>query len=358
MSSATAEPFGPLPGAVAGQQRPSLRGDLALFHRGLADLCRAQVPLPKALRVLQADLERGPLAREAAALADEVEEGVPLEEAYARRERRFSPVYRALVRAGMSGGGALPDVLDEIASHASARAWIVDKMRRTMAYPLVATGFVVLLGAAILLFIGSPMGDLVVERGGEAPGAWQAWSGAMVVGLALLGVLAFALLRRPLDEGVGPAGLAYKLPLIGHLRTYAAKATFASTMAMLLRRSIPLPRALQLTAAATDNAGIRARIERMAQAADEGQALSESVEAGALISPSLSWFLEAARDDRAAADALDDIAAIYRQRLERTAERVAVIAAPVAQLMVGLVVLGFALTYMTASFAVAPGMDR
>ncbi|MBK8976340.1 MAG: type II secretion system F family protein [Planctomycetes bacterium] len=360
MSSVRPEPSGH-DGRVPGDAvRTTVRGDLALFHRSLADLCRANVPLPRALRVLQADLERGPMAREATAMADEIEQGVPLAEAYAKRKKWFSPVYRALIQAGMSGGGALPDVLDEIAIHASDRAQIVDRMRRTMAYPLVATGFVVAIGAAILTFVGSPLREAYALGGSFTPTrapVWQTWGGAAIVALAILGVVAFTFLRRPLDEGVGPRSIGYKLPLIGRLRTYAAKASFASTMALLLRRAIPLPRALALTATATDDPGIRNRIERMANAADGGSSLSEAVDAGALLSPSLSFFLEAAHNERTAADALDDIASIYRQRLERSAERVAIIAAPAAQLIVGLVVLGFALNYMTSAFGMVPDFD-
>ena len=334
------------------ERRGTVRGDLALFHRGLADLCRADVPLPRALRILQSDLERGSMAKEALAMADEIEQGVPLDEAYGRRDRRFSPVYRALVKAGISGGGALPDVLDEIAQHASQRQWILDRMRRTMAYPLVATGFVVLLGGFLLLFVGSPMGSELAFGAEVAPrpaSSFETWAATALGVLAVGGIALFTLLRRPLDEGVVPRSLGYRLPLIGRLRTYAAKAQFAATMALLLRRAVPLPKALQLTAAASDDARIKHRIDAMAAAADSGSGLSDAVGKGELISPSLSWFLEAATDDRAAAAALDDIASIYRQRLERSAERVAVLAAPMAQLVVGLVVLGFALTYMTSS---------
>ncbi len=332
--------------------RGSVRGDLALFHRGLADLCRAQVPLPRALRILQSDLERGPMARAAAEMADEIEQGTPLVEAYSRHQDRFSPVYRALITAGMGGGGALPDVLDEIAGHASLRTSILEQMRRTMAYPLVATGFVVLVGAALLVFVGSPLGGalgLDPELSSTRGSGWQAWSGVGVAALALVGIAVWSMLRKSHDDGVGPAAWSWKLPLIGRIKTFSAKASFASTLALLLRRSIPLPQAMRLTATATDSPAIRSRVERMAEAAESGSGLTDSVEAGGLISPSLSWFLEAAANEQAAADALDDIASIYRQRLERSADRVALIAAPAAQLLVGLVVLGFALTYMTGA---------
>jgi type II secretory pathway component PulF len=353
VSSATAELEAPRTPSRHLERGDTLRGELALFHRGLADLCRANVPLPRALRILHVDLERGPMAREAVRMAEEIEQGVPLTEAYGARGTHFSPVYRALVEAGVAGGGALPDVLDEIATHASQRQRINERMRGALAYPLVAAGFVVVIGALLTLFV-APLDQTVQSQGfgvdqGRSPG-WSAWSGA---GLAVLlvGILfTWALLRRPIDEGAGPRSLAFRLPLLGRMRLYATKASFAGTLALLLRRETPLPQALKITADATDDPEVRARVQRMAEAAEAGAGLPESIGSGALVSPSLAWFLEAASNERSAAEALEDIAAIYRQRLERAADRVAVLAAPVAQVLIGIVVLGFALSYMSSAF--------
>ena len=79
--------------------------------------------------------------------------------------------------------------------------------------------------------------------------------------LVLFGAL-YAFLRRPIDEGVGPRGITYRLPLIGRMRVYATKASFAATLALLMRRAMPLPKALRLTAEATDDREIRAKVEQ------------------------------------------------------------------------------------------------
>lgn len=336
---------------TVGHERSGVRGDLALFHRGLADLCRANVPLPRALRILQFDLERGPMAREAAAMAAEIERGVPLAEAYARREKHFSPVYRALVEVGIASGGALPEVLEEIAIHASTRARIVERMRRTLAYPMIAAGFVVVIGTLLVLFV-RPNEMLATENAPlvDAANYTPLKSALGVMGLAIVLGLLWSFLRKPIDEGRSPRTLGFSLPLIGAMRLFAAKASFCATLGLLLRRRMPLPKALRLTAAASDDAVVRDRVETMAQRAENGMGLSESIDAGGLISPSLAWLLESCSGHTGAPDALDDIAAIYRQRLERTAERVAVLAAPIAQLLIGVVVLSFALSYMTMAF--------
>lgn len=361
MSSVATELQAPATPSRHVERGDTLRGELALFHRGLADLCRANVPLPRALRILHVDLERGAMAREAIAMANEVEQGVPLAEAYARRGQHFSPVYRALVEAGVAGGGGLPDVLDEIATHASQRARINERMRRALAYPLVAAGFVVVIGALLTFFV-SPIDQTVTSQGlgvdVTQPFGWSAWSGAGIVLLLLIVGFGYAMLRRPLDEGVGPRSLAFRLPLLGRMRLYASKAGFAATLALLLRRRTPLPKALRITASATDDPEIRARVTHMADVADAGGSLPESLGSGDLVSPSLAWFLEATSNERGADDALEDIAAIYRQRLERTTERVAVLAAPIAQILIGIVVLGFALSYMSSAFRISGGIPQ
>ena len=64
---------------------------LASFHRSLAELCKARVPLPKALEIVGREAGHGPLRKAIADLARDVEGGTPLAEAYSRRQGVFRP---------------------------------------------------------------------------------------------------------------------------------------------------------------------------------------------------------------------------------------------------------------------------
>ncbi len=77
--------------------RPADGDDLALFHRVLAELCRSEVPLPRAFAILRAEFARGPLRSAVDAMAEETGNGVPLAEAYAKRPDSWVPP-RALKR--------------------------------------------------------------------------------------------------------------------------------------------------------------------------------------------------------------------------------------------------------------------
>jgi type II secretory pathway component PulF len=333
--------------------RSSSGDDLALFHRTLSELCRAHVPLAQALRLLQVDLRRGKLRAAVGDMAQAVDQGVSLDDAYEQHKDHFPELYRALVEAGIASGN-LPGVLDEIARHAHDRACIAERMRRALAYPVVAAGFVLVIGFALAAFVGPQLRSAIASaqitqvagQRGIVPEWLTAGAGLGALVLGMIAVLGLAWLRSPLDPGSGLSGIGYRLPLIGRLRLYAAKASFASTLALLARRHLPLPKALALAAAATGDRAARECVDTMAARAAEGASLSEAVRAGELISPSLMWLVEAAESSGSAASALDDVARIYHQRLERSVDRLCTLATPVAELMLGLVVLGFALTYM------------
>lgn len=328
-------------------------GDISTFHRSLAGLCRANMPLPQALQNLQGDLSAGALREECADMAREIESGMPFEQSYGRRARRFPPVYRALVEAGMKTGD-LPAVLDEISVDASLRARVRDQLRRRLEMPLLASLIVFVIGAVMTLTL-SPMLTESVMPGDTKVLGMSATTLFVLTGTGLLLILATlvfgaAFLRRPLAPSDGPNGWRYRLPLLGRLRSYAARAGFASTMALLLRRQLPLAQALELCAASVDGNEVRHQVQRMAEQARGGAGLAESIRAGDMIPESLLWFAESAGSDAAAVRALEDIARVYRQRLQRATDRVAAFALPLVELVIGFVVLAFALAYVLPGY--------
>jgi type II secretory pathway component PulF len=300
--------------------------DLAVFHRVLAELCRSDVPLPKAFRLLQGDLRSGRFRTSVGEMADEVESGVPLGDAYARRKQSFPPLYCALVEAGMVSGD-LPGVLEQISRHATLRAETAGRIRKALAYPMVTAFFVLVLGGFAFLTAGPGLTVLSTEVAAD--------STAPMVLAALGGLAAITLLTFVLVWMRSPFGV----PVVGPLRSYAARSSFAATMALLLRRDIPLPTAFALAAEATDDSRVRARVEAMAEAARSGSGLAESVRSGKLLDSSLLWFVETAQSAGGAANALDDLAAVYRQRLDRAVDRLTVLITPLAELFVGIALL-------------------
>lgn len=326
--------------------------ELALFHRTLADLCRADIPLPKAFGMLQSDLRRGKLRAAVKEMTVEVEGGVPLGEAYAKRMGRFPPLYRALVEIGIVSGD-LPSILEEISRHAAQRANVAARIRKALAYPLIAAGFVLAIGAFLLVYVAPTLWHFpqAMDLGSPLPYAQAALGGLVALVLA---AVVFGWVRAPLDGGGGAR--AFALPVLGRLRLYAAKSSFAATLALLLRRDVPLPNALAMAAEGSENTRLARRGRTMAEQARAGLSLAEVLREDRTFAPTLLWLVEAMEGSGDTAQALDDVSAIYRQRLERAVDRVTTLVTPLAELAIGAVVFVFAYSFMVPLLEQAVGL--
>lgn len=317
--------------------------ELALFHRTLAELCRSDVPLPAAFRVLEADLEAGRLKHAVGEMAEAVEHGTPLAEAYAARRDVFPPTYRALVEAGTASGD-LAGTLDEIARHAARKADVDTRVRRALAYPLLAGVLVLAVGAAALAVALPRLWGLAETVSGRT---------AAPVALGALGVLAVLVLagavwtlrRRPRQ-----GAWTYALPVLGPIRLDALRGTVASTLALLLGRDLPLPAALDLAAATADHPNWRRRLTEARARAEEGASLAEALEGTSLFEPSRLWLVRSAEENGDAARALGDVARLYERRLDRRLDRFVLLVRPAAELTLGIVVFCFAFSFLVPLF--------
>jgi len=339
--------------------------DLALFHRTLAELTRMELPLPKAFRMIAADMKKGKLRQAAEEMAAEAEEGVPIAEAYERRKEMFPRLYRSLVAAGQATGD-LPGVLEEIAAHAATRALAARRLRKALAYPFVTALFVLVVGIGALLFAAPrlwmlPTGNAapafsLAVRGAESGGAEFTPPVMLFVSIGfvlvfVIGAFLFSRMRSPVDMMPG-----FRWPIFGDLRLSAVRASFASALAMLVRRQTPLPAACELTVEMFPERSVRERIADMAVAAENGESLTSALGRSELFPPSLLWLVESADGSDASAQALDDVAAIYRNRLERGLDRMEVLVTPLAELVIGIAVFFFAYSYLVPMFEYADGI--
>jgi type II secretory pathway component PulF len=331
-------------------------------------MCRSGVPLPRAFAMLAPDLERGPLRDAVSGLADDLAAGAAFDQAYARHCDAFPAAYAALVAAGMRSGD-LPGALAEIARHAERRARVARTLRRATTGPLVTAIFVLIVGLALVVFVGprfvglsevtASLADLSSRSAAPTPSLASrpqiVIAGGVLAALAAL-VLATALFawkRGPLDgrRGLGSVGLRW--PIVGRIRLYAGLTALLSTLGSLLRRGVPLADALDLTAQATDEPELRRSALTMAAHAHDGSGLEDAARAAGLLPPSELWLLRAAQERGAPAEALEDLAAHYADRLDRAVGQASATIGPALEIAVGGVVFVLAYTFIVPITALA-----
>lgn len=214
--------------------------ELAFVNQQLAGMLRAGIPLEGGIRQMCAAMRHGRYREEFEALENDLGEGIPLEEAIARR--KLPGFYIKMVRAGAKSGD-LPGMLTMLGDYYSSVNAVWLRMRALLVYPAL----VLLLSTCVSLFLCSVAWSAIElfmdDPGGFAGPALQAqswWYRTMIwapsIVLLLLSVAALVVLAVPRLRG----GLVWRVP---GLRD-AALARIAATMQLMLRGGCGLADAL------------------------------------------------------------------------------------------------------------------
>ncbi len=273
--------------------------EFAFFNAELASACKRGVPLPGALRALSADL-RGRNVREAiSSVARDVESGVDIAEALARRGDVFPRGYVALVEAGLKSGD-LAGALLLCAEDARLSADVRRRVIRTLVYPLavlfVASGLLALMGWHILPEFADMFREMFPGR--DFP-AWlpfgtrihmelmpvYRWAPVILAGLILSVWFLCWRISREAGGAVRIGRLVMSLPLAGRFFRAVAVSRFCRTLASALRSGVPVPDAVTLAGLGSGNAAVTAVAEKLRESVSEGAPVSDGLGEEASIFP-------------------------------------------------------------------------
>lgn len=317
--------------------------ELALFHRTLAQLCRSDVPLSKAFRVLESDLDDARLRRALGTMAAEIDQGTPLAQAYGQCTDVFPAAYRGLVEAGAAAGD-VPATLDAIARHAAEQARNRAGLRRALAWPMFTAIIVLLVAGAALAYAAPRLWGFTEAVGGRSPAPYAL--GALgLVALGLVGAAILATRRRP-----ATGSWAFAWPVIGPIHREDTRTQMAAVLALLVRRERPLDVALELAAETTPHAPTRRAFRDAAARAREGAGLTDALETTGLYDTSVLWLIRGGEDTGDPSRGLEDAARLHRRRLSRKLDRFTLLIRPTAEIVLGLSVFAFAFAYLVPLF--------
>lgn len=152
------------------------RRELADFTSQLAVMTRTGLDVASALQCLKrlASSDRSRLLFES--LLDSVMAGQTLSRSLAAHEKTFGATYIATLSAGESSG-ALPRVLDELATMLRADVQLRSKVRGMLAYPVLLTSVSSMVVAGLLLFVLPQFAKIFEQQGTPLPALTRALLG-------------------------------------------------------------------------------------------------------------------------------------------------------------------------------------
>jgi type IV pilus assembly protein PilC len=316
---------------------------LAIFSRQFATMVNSGLPILRALAILADQSDSSELKKVLTQVRVDVEQGASLSGAMAKHPKAFNDLFVAMVRSGESGG-VLDNVLLRLADMIEKEVDLRRKIKSAMTYPIAVVGLVVLIMAAMLLFVVPQFESIYAQLGGTLPlptrlllnvskavrGYW--WMFGLVTG-----GLTFALRRFKATPQGRQAVDAFKLrvPVFGALFHKTALARFSSTLGMLLRSGVPILQALDIVSDTVNNRVLSKAIEDVQGSVREGESIAKPLSRHAVFPPMVVQMLAVGEETGAVDTMLDKVADFYNSEVSAAVDSLTSLIEPLLIAVIG-----------------------
>jgi type IV pilus assembly protein PilC len=324
--------------------------DLDLFNHQLLAIVKSGLPLAPSLRALAEEVNSRRLKRVLDDVRVQIEAGSSLEEAISKHPESFSPVYRAMIRAGERTGN-LSGVLSQLTAYSSRMVEMKNSIQEAVAYPiLILVACAVIVGFILTMVVpicASMYADL--GRGLPAPTRFVVDASNFVVGHAITlpaciigGVVGLCLILRLLHR-TEPGRyrldwLRLRVPIFGAMYSSASLARFSRSLGLLLGSRVPIGESLNLASAVAGNGALRRAAIEGAHLIEGGERISDALASTGFFTHTFCWMLSTAEDRGDVDGAFLELAEVYETGVTRMDKLVLMLVGPILVIAVAIII--------------------
>lgn len=334
--------------------------DVAIFARQFSTMIDAGLSLTKCLSILSAQTESAGLRDVISQIGKDVESGQSLSDALGRHPKVFPPIFVNMVRAGETGG-VLDEVLQRVADHLEAELSLKAKIKSAMTYPVAMGALVLVVLAAMMIFVVPTFQKMFEDMGGKLPLPTQilvnisefvsGWGGL----IALIVVIALFFVFKWWSKGPGKTiwdGAKLRMPVFGSLVRKISLARFTRTFGTLVTAGVPILTALDIVADTAGNNIIANAVRRTRAAIKEGETIAKPL-GESKVFPSMLVQMIAVGEETGALDLmLEKVAAFYEEEVATATDGLTSLIEPLMMATLGVVVGGIIIALYMPMFQV------
>lgn len=329
--------------------------EIIIFLRQFATLIIGGLPLIQALDVMIRQTNHPVLKEGIVQVRKDVEAGMPLSEAMAKRPKIFSSFIHNMVRAG-EAGGVLNIVLTRLTSYLESTENIAQRVKAALRYPV----FVMLMAAgligALVFFVLPEMQSLFEDSfQAELPFITQIILDLsdfvrtrfyfVILIVAALGFVYYYLPKKYDRVGYLIDVVKLKIPVIGKLYHRICLSRFTRTLAILFTSGVPILDSLDMTAKTSGNKVIEKAIMEAKSSLKEGETIAEPLSNCPVFPPMVVSMISVGEKTGALDQMLNKISDFYDHEIETTVDSLASLIEPLLLGFLG-VTVGIAVVAM------------
>lgn len=333
--------------------RPITLVERMMFARNLAVMIGAGLPLSKALKALEEQIENKKFKGIIADLQESVIRGKSFAESLSRHEDMFGTLFVSMVESG-EVSGKLEYALKLLSRQMKRDHDLISKVRGALIYPAIILSALVLIGTLMMIYVVPTLTQTFRELGIQLP-----FTTRLIIGtseflsrfylLALGGLLAASyLVWRFVKTALGRkwwGTIALKLPIFGALIKKLNSARFARILSSLVSAGIPITKALEVTSRVLGNVHYKESLVRASSEIQKGRNLDSILkEYPALYPPLVTQMVEVGEETGTTSRMLLRLALFYEAEVSNTTKNLSTVIEPVLMLFIGAIVGFFAIS--------------
>ena len=323
--------------------------DLAVFSRQFATMINSGLSLLRALTILAEQTESKALAEIIGQVRNEVEQGTALSTSLAKHPKTFNRLYVAMIKAG-EVGGFLDKVLLELADSIEKEVELRGKVRSAMTYPIAVFAMVIMIVAAMLVFVVPQFETLYSQLGGQLPfltrillGASRfvaGWGGGVVVIAVVAGVIAFRRFHATPAGRFAVDRAKLRAPVFGPLVQKTVLSRFSRTLSTLVGSGVPILQSLEIVSETVNNDVVSRAVKDVQDSVREGESLAVPLAKHSVFPPMVVQMLAVGEETGAIDVMLDKVGDFYDAEVSAAMDSLTSLIEPILIAVMGSVVGG------------------
>jgi type IV pilus assembly protein PilC len=295
-----------------------------------------------------------------AQIGKDVEAGQSLSDSLAKHPKVFQPIFINMVRAGETGG-VLDEVLQRVADHLESEASLKAKVKSAMTYPIAMFCLVMIVLAAMMIFVVPTFEKMFKDMGGTLPPITQFLVNAShfvasIWGLvALVAMVAAVVTFQWWSKGPGKTiwdATTLNMPIFGSLVRKISLARFCRTFGTLVSAGVPILTALDIVADTSGNNIVAGAVRHARAAIKEGETLAKPL-AESKVFPSMVVQMIGVGEETGALDTmLNKVADFYDEEVSTATDGLTSLIEPLMMASLGVIVGGMVIALYLPMFQV------
>ena len=318
--------------------------DIVNLTRQLATMVTAGLTLSESLAILRAQIKNPSLLSVISRVQEDVQGGKSFADSIDKYPQYFSPIYRALVRAG-EASGKLDEVLERLSENLEKSREFRGKLKGAFIYPAIIVAGVGIVMFIMMTFVIPKLTSIYKDFNVALPtptliliavSSFFANFWYLVIIGVFMAVWGFRKWKKTKAGEKVWDGMLLSLPLFGGLIKESTLVEMTRTMSILVRAGIPILEAITISEGAVSNVLYKDALADIEARVEKGFSLGSLFSENPLFPPILGQMVNVGEQTGKLDDALFKLSRYFESETETAVKTLTTLIEPLIMVILGL----------------------